>query len=914
MNKNIFILIFLFGMSLTTIAQKVQISGFVKDSLGNPLEMANVIAYKKVDNAMMGYGITNNKGEYKISVPKDDTYLLKVSFIGLSAEPKSITVTSDDVSVSFEMSAKENNLDEVEIVYEIPVVVKGDTLVYNTDSFTSGEEKKLGDVLEKLPGIEVNDDGEIEVEGKTVSKVMVEGKDFFDGDSKLATENIPADALDKVEVLRNYDDVNQMRGLRNSQDQVAINIKLKEGKKNFWFGDVMAGSGVGETERYIVKPKLFYYSPDYSINIITDFNDIGEVPFTRRDYFNFTGGFRNLGRGGTSFNITTDDLAFTTLQNNRANEIDTKFAAANFSLTASKTLDVSGYGIFSDTKTDLITNTRTIYIDDTPDPSDNTVEETFDNTLQFSKLGLLKLSAIYKPNTNFRLDYDIFGKLSKQEEDGRFLSLRENISENIEEQLENTPFSIQQNVNAYYTLNDKNIFSFEAQHLFQDEDPFYNAIRDEIPFRGIFTEINDPLDPDQDTFNPLQESERYSVNQDKKVKTSKLDAKLDYYYVLNKKSNLNFTLGTIMSTQNFDSGIFQILDNGDRVDFEDEEFNNDVKYNFTDLFGSLHYKFITGIFTFNSGISLHNYNLKDEQLRTTLTQDDWTVLPDLFILAQLKKSESLRFNYSITAEYTDINRLAEGYIFNNYNSLTQGNRNLENALYDNYSLNYFSFNMFNYTNIFANISYSNRRNPIKNTSAISGINRVNTPVNSDLADQIFTAFGSFSRTFGKIKGSLNANVNWSSFNNIVNDLPSESVSLTQTYRTEWSTNFKKGPNFDLGYSITVNDYDNNGAESTFYTSRPFAQLDWSFAKGFLLKSSYSYYNYRDAETTLNEYSFWDADLFYQKPDSKWEYKFSVTNLLNTESINSDSFSELFNSTSSYVVQPRYWIFSIKYNL
>ncbi|MCK8522301.1 carboxypeptidase-like regulatory domain-containing protein [Aquimarina sp. D1M17] len=907
-------MLFLIGVALEANAQKVQISGVVKDSIGSPLEMANVIAYKKNTDAMIAYGITNNQGRYKINIPQNDTYVLRVSFIGFSSKAKSIEIETQDVTVDFEMKPDENSLDEVELVYEMPVVVKGDTLVYNTDSFTSGTEKKLGDVLEKLPGVEVNEDGEIEVEGKTVSKVMVEGKDFFDGDSKLATKNIPADALDKVEVLRNYDDVDQMRGLRNSDDQVAINIKLKEGKKDFWFGDVLAGAGVGETERYIVKPKLFYYSPKYSLNIITDFNDIGEVPFTRRDYFNFTGGFRNLGRGGTTFNVSSDDLAFATLQNNRANEINTKFGAVNFNLTASKTLDISGYGIISDTKTDFVTNTRRTYIDDTPDPTDNVVEETSDVTEQKSTLGLLKLSGTYKPNSNFRIDYDVFGKLSDQREAGNFLSVRPDVSENIEERLENTPFSVQQNVNAYYTLNTKNIFSLEVQHLYQNEDPFYNAIRDEIPFRGVFTQINDPNDAASDTFEPLQEADRYSINQDKQVKTNKIDAKLDYYYVLNKKSNLNFTVGSILSTQNFDSEIFQVLENDDTVSFDDEDFNNDVTYNFRDVFASVHYKFITGIFTFNPGVSIHNYDLRDEQLGTTLTQNEWQVLPDFFALLQFKKSESLRFNYSISAEYTDVNRLAQGYVFNNYNSLFRGNRNLDNALYDNYSLNYFSFNMFNYTNIFANVSYSNRRNPIKNNSVFSGINRVETPVNSDLADQIFSGFGSFSRSFGKIKASLNANISWSSFNNIVNTLPSESVSFSQIYSTEWSTNFKKGPNFDLGYSITINDYDNNGAETTFYTSRPFARLDWSFAKGFLLKSSYSYYNYRDTETTLNEYSFWDADLFYQKPDSKWEYKISVTNLLDTKSINRDSFNELSSSTSSYMVQPRYWILSIKYNL
>ncbi|WP_299214815.1 TonB-dependent receptor [uncultured Aquimarina sp.] len=912
MKQKILYTILLVGITMS--AQKVQITGFVKDSLGNPLEMANVIAYKKADNAMTAYGITNDMGKYKLSVPVNETYILKVSFIGLSTNDETIAVTTQDVTANFEMMSKADSLDEVEIVYEMPVVVKGDTLVYNTDSFTNGNEKKLGDVLEKLPGIEVNDDGEIEVEGKTVSKVMVEGKDFFDGDSKLATKNIPADALDKVEVLRNYEDVGQMRGLRNTQDQVAINIKLKEGKKNFWFGEITAGAGVGETERYLVKPKLFYYSPKYSLNILTDFNDIGEVPFTRRDYFNFTGGFRNLERGGTSFNITTDDLAFAVLQNNRANEINTKFGAANFSLSASEKLDISGYGIVSDTKTDLITTTRRTYIDDTPDPTDNTIEETFDNTEQRSKLGLLKLSASYRPNNNFRLDYDVFGKLSKQEEEDVFISERDDISEDINERLENNPFSVQQNLNAYYTLNSKNIFAFEAQHLFQEEDPFYNAIRSEIPFRGVFTQITDPDDPGLDTYDPLEESDRYNINQQKNVKTSKLDATLDYYYVLSKKSNLNFTVGSTLSTQKFDSDIFQILDNGSQNDFEADEFNNDVTYNFNDIYAGVHYKFITGIFTFNPGVSVHNYSLKDEQLGTTVSQNEWQVLPDFFALVQFKKSESLRFNYSITANYTDVNSLAEGYVFSNYNSLSEGNRSLENALYDNYSLNYFSFNMFNYTNIFARLNYTNRRNPIKNTSVVSGINRVNTPINSNLADQVLTASGNFTRTFGKIKGNLNANVSWSSFNNIVNTLPSESISLTQTYQTEWSMNFKKGPNFDLGYSISVNDYDNNGAESTFYTSRPFARLDWAFAKGFLLKSSYSYYNYSDTNTTLNEYSFWDAEVFYQKPDSKWEYNFSVTNLLDTESINRDSFNELFNSTSSYVVQPRFWILTIKYNL
>jgi hypothetical protein len=86
---------------------------------------------------------------------------------------------------------------------------------------------------------------------------MVEGKDFFDGDTKLGVKNIPADAIDKVQVLRNYNEVSALKGLENDQDNVAMNIKLKEGKKNFWFGDVTAGIGVAELDSYIINQNCF---------------------------------------------------------------------------------------------------------------------------------------------------------------------------------------------------------------------------------------------------------------------------------------------------------------------------------------------------------------------------------------------------------------------------------------------------------------------------------------------------------------------------------------------------------------------------------------------------------------------------------------------------------------------------------
>lgn len=915
MRNFLWAIVLLFSVSLS--AQSIKVKGVIKDSIGAPIELANVIALVSSSGDIESYAISNYQGRFQLDLPVGETYTLRASFLSYETNEQSLTVATDaiDMELDFVLNPQSELLDKVELVYEMPVTVRGDTIVYNADSFTNGDERKLGDVMKKLPGVEVNEDGEIEVEGKTVSKVMVEGKDFFDGDSKLATKNIPADAVDKVEVLRNYNEVDQMRGLGNDQDNIAINIKLKEGKKNFWFGEVTAGAGIAEEEeRYLVHPKLFYYSPKYSINLITDFNNIGEVPFTFRDYFNFTGGFRNFNRGGgTNFNIRESDLGFAVSQNNQANDIDTKFLAGNFSFAATNKLDISGFAILSDNETNILNQSVRQFI------ATGATENTNSANDQRSQLGMLKLSSSFKPNSNFQLDYDALFKMSKQTEDAATLSVVDGRENDISEVKENKPVSINQNSNIYYTLNDKNIFAAQIQHLYQDEDPFYKAAQDSIPFRGVFTQIDplNPLDSSFDTFDPLQQADRYSVNQEKNIVTSKFDAKVDYYYVLNNVSNLNFTLGATLSDQKFGSGIFQILDNGNENTFTESDFNNDVNYNFTDTFLGVHYKLKTGKFTITPGVSLHNYRLKNEQLGSVLSQNDWNVLPDVNVIFDLKKSESIRFNYAISSEYTDINDYARAYVFNDYNRLFRGNRELENSLSHSYNLTYFSFNLFNYTNVSGNINYTRRIEGIKLNSEIAGINQVSTPVNvaSNFPDETWSIMGRFSKTYKKFQFNLNANIALSNTFNTINNNVSESNSFTQNYRTSVRSNFRDWPNFEVGYRFSANKYDNGGIEQTFFTNRPYANVDIRFLKDFNFKAEWDYYNYtNDTNSIENTYSFVNADLFYRHGESPWEFAVQATNILDTSFINNDSFNEQFTTTSQYFVLPRILMFVVKYDL
>ncbi|RZJ71780.1 carboxypeptidase-like regulatory domain-containing protein [Flavobacterium sp.] len=901
---------FLFGLvSLSGFSQNVRFDGNIVDNDGKPLEMANIMAVNNATKAIDAYAITNDKGKFVLNLNANSDYTVKASYLGMAAKEFNLKTLNENISQQVKMEAGGIELNAVEIVKEMPVSINGDTISYNADSFKTGTERKLEDVLKKLPGVEVNADGEIEVEGKKVQKLMVEGKDFFDGDTKLGVKNIPADAIDKVQVLRNYNEVSQLKGLENNEESVAMNIKLKSGKKNFWFGDMTAGTGVGHEEnRFLLNPKLFYYSPKYSINVIGNFNNIGELPLTIQDYFKMTGGFRSMmRRSGANFNVSSNDLGIAMLRNNRAKEIDTDFGAANFSYNPTKSWTISGFGILSRSKTQMETDSQTEYVEE------DIQENREDRSRQTSSFGLFKLSSSYKPSTKFQFDYDALLKTSKQDENASLLreSIVNGVStlENIYTEKEQDPISFNQNLSLYYTLNEKNVFSFEAQQLYQNEDPFYNANLATQPF-SFADYISGQL--------------RNDINQQRFVKTNKFDAKADYYYMLTPKSNINVTLGNTYSYQNFDSRIYQVLDNEQVNDLDSPENRNDVNYAFNDAFVGVHYKLLFGQFTFNPGFSVHTFSMTNQQNGTTFSRDFQKFLPDFYVMWQIRKSETLTYTYQLSNDFTDINQLAEGYVFSNYNSLFRGNRYLENATSQVHSLRYFRYNMFNFENIFGNLSYTKRTDAVKNQAFFDGVNQTNTPFNSRFADETASGMGSYGRSFLKYyKAQISAALNWSKFNNLVlvpnpgtGELDSQrrtTESFTQNYRLSASTNFRKIPNLEIGYSFTVNEF----TGQTFYTDQPFAKLDYYFLNAFSFVADYQFYHYYNKSGTNavdNQYDFLNASLIYQKKDSKWEYKIAATNLLNTTSLNDNSFDQFRITNSQYFVQPRYVILSFKYNL
>ncbi|MCF7567183.1 carboxypeptidase-like regulatory domain-containing protein [Sabulilitoribacter arenilitoris] len=894
---------------------QIQLQGVVKDSIGNPLELANVIAINQETKALESYGITNDQGRYKLNLKKNTNYSLQVSYISMKTHQETIATKETNITKDVSMVA-DNTLDEIELTYEMPITVKGDTLIYNADSFKNGSERKLEDVLEKLPGVEINDDGQIEVEGKVVNKLMVNGKDFFDGDTKLATKNIPSNAVDKVQVLRNFSEVSQLSGVTNNQDNVAINIKLKEGKENFWFGNITGGGGASpDSELYLAQPKLFYYSPKFSLNFIGDLNNIGELAITRRDLRGFGGGFRAPSRSsGTSINLGDNSLNFLTNQNN-ALEIENKLAATNFSYSPNKALDLSGFAIFNSSR---ILSRETSFVQYTDADLGIPDEATEQNSKERSTQGLAKLSASYKPNFNNQLDYDVLGRFSKDVQNQGVISSVIGSTSQLDEV---TPFSLNQNLNYYYTLNETNIFAFEAQHLLKNEDPFYNALLGNDPNN------NNETDPDdRDAFDTTAEAmgfnttlDNYNFAQNRRIKSSQLDAKLDYYNILNSKSNINLTLGTILSNQQFNSNIFQFLENGSTFNptpnFNNGLAINDTDYNFSDVYLGAHYTLKTGKFTITPGFSVHAYGNKNSQFGETFKDNFFRFLPDFETRIQFKKSESLTLRYNMQNQFTDVTRLAQGLVFNNFNSIQFGEPDLQNSLSHNVNLFYSSFNLFNYTNVFARVAYSKNIDQIRGLTDFENVIRTSSFFNSNFADESVSAFGRFQRTFGKIRASLSSNFNYSKINQFIQGRQSLNERYTQSYRPELRTNFRVAPNVRVRYNYSISN-NNLGTSSTkFITNAPSIDFDAYIWKSVTFKTEYTYNRQSSDAQPAQTFETWDASLAYRKDkDAKWEYEIRATNLLDIDSRVRNSAGNLSVSNSETFIQPRFVTFRIRYEI
>ena len=305
MKRSVYLLLCIIGLAFQQEAKgqgRADIIGVVLDSSRTALQGATITLMKAADSVLVNYAITDAKGGFMIRrVPKGE-YIVQSTFIGYNSVQNLVSITGEQDKVNagkIIMAEEDVNLQTVTIEGErTPVLIRQDTIEYNADAFNVLPNATVEDLLKRMPGIEVERDGTVKAQGEEVQQVLVDGKEFFGADPKMATKNLPAAIVNKVQVFDKKSDQAEFSGVDDGNEQKTINIELKEDAKAGVFGSVMAGGGTEST--YEGKASVNKFTKKLQVSFLGQINNTNRQGFSFNEYANFMGGMQNMrgGRGG----------------------------------------------------------------------------------------------------------------------------------------------------------------------------------------------------------------------------------------------------------------------------------------------------------------------------------------------------------------------------------------------------------------------------------------------------------------------------------------------------------------------------------------------------------------------------------------------------------------------------------------
>ena len=879
----------LFVCFITT-TQSQTITGVISDTLKKPLESANIIAISADKNAQLKFAIADNKGRFKLELEPNVAYEVTVSYLGYLEQMLQVAANSPSQTHNFLMVATGENLKVIKIKYDYkPIVVKKDTLIYDVKNFVSGNERKMKQVLEKLAGVEVDKKGGITVQGKKVTQMMVENKSFFGGGSKLAVENIPADAIEKIEVIDHFNKVGFLKKVSDS-DEFAMNVVLKSSKKKFIFVDVEVGSGVGFSQNNLLHTGLFYYSPKSSISAIADANNIGKSTFSFEDLMRFDGGLSSFIAGRKSsfklFEFTNDN---TDVVQNKS-----QFAAINFSQDINSKLSVIGYGIFSKVLLQSQNENRNMFLNSNAPVFEN----RFQNAINRTQLGIGNMKMNYAPSKNSKLEYSAQYQSSNNRADTKINSITNtnastfDVFKNADNQL------LQHYVEWHKSYNDKHATTFVVNHTAETDLPINQWITNQYFLAG---------------FLPLQNDVTYNINQIKKISNNIVEALFKHYWIVSNFHHIysivgyNFSRSTMVVTEN------QRLSNGQINDFTTAGFNNNINYSLNDVFAGMEYKCKIGKLTNKASVFVHQYIMKSEQedqnydLRKNLFQPEW--LSDL----DFNQSESLNFRYKLSNEFPTVNLAADRFTLQNFNTVFKGNSLLQNQQFHTASMRYSKFNSYRSTTVFGDVSYTKKTRTLRNEIEFTGINQFLKSVLTNNPETNWRTSTSFSKKKYRLELKFRAELNGSEFIQKVNNQENTNNTFGQNYEVSLGTAYKKWPDVHIGFKKGFNEI-MGIASSKFKNQGIDAGFEYTFFKSWTFNFDYENQLNRNDSNQSNFFEVATSSLRYQKKDSPFGFELSATNLFNTKSKNNNSISDFMTSEQTIFILPRILCLSATYKL
>jgi hypothetical protein len=393
------------------------IKGTVSDKVANPVPFANV--FLKVNGIAVHVAATDESGRYEINNIDTGRYEFNVSALGYLRQTSTVNIDEKKVMlhVDVQLATDTMMLEEVVVTAESAIKSKGDTLIYSANQFATGEEAVLEDLLKKLPGIDILDNGRVQFQGKEVTRIKVESDDLFGGNYSLLTKNLSADLVESVEVLQEYTDNPLLKGIDTSDD-VALNLTLKENRKANIFGEIKAGSDF--RQRHELKLNLASFLKKVKVYALSNFNTIGEDPTGDAEEImnsNLTQG-RIVGDGVYTHEIvSTNRPSIREFKRDRYLFNQSKFGALStiYKPTRNLSLALSGYLYADRLPFEQITESQFYTANDTISYNESTRSRNED------MIAFLRATLEYQLNDKARLFYNGFLNYGSRSEYQRFV-------------------------------------------------------------------------------------------------------------------------------------------------------------------------------------------------------------------------------------------------------------------------------------------------------------------------------------------------------------------------------------------------------------------------------------------------------------------------------------------------------------
>lgn len=865
--------------------------GTVKNSSNNPIQNVNIIAEPIHNGNNLKFAITDYLGRYQLLLDKKIEYKITISHISYHTTEFPIYVDFSKKEHHFVLKQKEELLNEIIIEYNPkPIFVKKDTITYVVDFFKDGTEFKMIDILEKLPGIEVENDGAIKMQGKEVSKVLVENEPFFGGSTKLAIENIPADALEKIEVIDNFNEVDFLKQVSDSKEMI-LNVKLKEEKKKFIFGDVELGAEIANSNNfYLLQAALFLYNEKANFNYIGNLNSIGKRSMSFKDIMRFQNNKNSFIRNNKyNNNISGLSRGSTDVLKNR-----TQFSALNLNFKVNPKLRVESYGIFSDIFNVKKQENNVQYLKSNSFLSEKRTFE--ENSGELLALGNVKLH--YIPKINSRIIYNGQFQFASPKSNNVLESERK---DQLKE-LENIKKANNKKQNQFFEwhkkFNSKNITTLVINQSYKNK-----TIQNNWLSNASFL----------DEYITYRLDNRFNIKQIKNIESNNVDFLIKHYWIVHNLHHIYTNIGNNLNITNIKTLEEQFLsDKNRRSLFKNYGFKNQIKYSLNNFYIGLEYKFKLKRWENKLSLYANYYSLISKQknnniIKTTLIEPKWNSN------YEFNPTENIELEYEFSNEFPAPNKLFEQYTVLSYNTVFRGNPLLKNEKFHNLTLNYSKHNLYKGLSLYANTTLNKKTKSIRNKIKLTGIDNFITPEMISTPELNFRFSGMIEKQIHKFKVSFRPSFRWSEYLQTVNNVRVLNRRSNKNITFRIRTADKKLPRLGISYKKFFGKF--NGLSNSLVTSDNIKfNANITLFKNLSFTGSYELIYAKNQNNKLVNYQLADATVVYKKRSNPLSFEISAQNFLNNNKKTINNFYDYLILNKTTYTLPKIIMLSIKYKI